>query len=224
MHTSTGKVTEIYLDSSGHIECAAELVPAPGQYLLAHTHGSDSPVAAPVFFYGFSSNGFRGTTILDSLWTPGTQLDIRGPLGHGFALPKSAHKIALVALDNSPVRLHGLISLGLKQNSEIVLVCDSALSDLPEAVEVQPVKTVNEVCKWADFIAFDVARENPNQLREMFRQLEQVPAMREAQVLIRTSMPCGGLAECGVCAVTISHDWKMTCKDGPVFFLKDVID
>jgi NAD(P)H-flavin reductase len=36
-------------------------------------------------------------------------------------------------------------------------------------------------------------------------------------VLLRTQMPCGALAECGVCAVRTRGGWKMACKDGPVF-------
>jgi hypothetical protein len=94
---------------------------------------------------------------------------------------------------------------------------------LPEIVEIQPLAVFKDVCKWADFIALDVSRENLNGVKELFVGLEQVPAAREAQILIRTSMPCGGLAECGVCAVTVRHDWRMACKDGPVFLLKDII-
>jgi dihydroorotate dehydrogenase electron transfer subunit len=148
---------------------------------------------------------------------------LRGPLGHGFVLPPSARKIALIAFDDSPARLRGVISLGLKQDSEMVLISNSIVENLPEAVEIQPLQAASEICKWADFIAFDAARENLNQLQEILKGLEQVAAVREAQLLVRTSMPCGGLAECGVCAVTIQHDWKMTCKDGPVFLLKDII-
>ena len=44
----------------------------------------------------------------------------------------------------------------------------------------------------------------------------------EAQALIVTPMPCGGIAECGVCAVTVRRGWKMACKDGPVFDLKEL--
>jgi hypothetical protein len=58
---------------------------------------------------------------------------------------------------------------------------------------------------------------------EMTSKLNQVSAVRDAQVLIHTPMPCAGLAECGVCAVRDRHDWKMACKDGPVFIMKDLL-
>src|SRR5258706_2921678 len=224
MHTGVGQITEIYLDGSARVDCVPELVPASVQYLLDYAFDSDIPLAATVFFYDSSPNGFRAALPLQSSWTLGTRLNLRGPLGRGFLLPASARKIALIAFDDSPTRLYGLISLGLKQNSEVDLVCNSTLQDVPEIVEVQPLQQASEICKWADFIALDVARENLNQLKEMLKGLEQVPAAREAQVLVRTSMPCGGLAECGICAVTIQHDWKMACKDGPVFLLKEGIN
>ena len=41
----------------------------------------------------------------------------------------------------------------------------------------------------------------------------------EAQALVRTPMPCGALADCGVCTVRTSRGPKLACKDGPVFDL-----
>ena len=43
------------------------------------------------------------------------------------------------------------------------------------------------------------------------------------QVLIQTPIACGGLAECGVCAVQARRGWKMACKNGPVFELEELI-
>jgi hypothetical protein len=223
VHTGVGQVTEIYLDGSTQMDCPSNLIPAPGQYLLAHPSASDSPLPVPVFFYDSAPKGFRFAPPLPSSWTISATLYLRGPLGHGFSLTSSLHKIALIALDDLPARLHGLIPLALKQNAEVVLVSELGLAGLPEVVEVQPLRALEEVCKWADYIAIDVARENLNQLKKMIEKLEQVAAVRDAQVLIRTHMPCGGLAECGVCALTVHHDWRMACKDGPVFILKEIL-
>lgn len=231
MKSAEGQLHEVYLDSSARIICSPELIPAPGQYLLAHAHGSDSPLAVPVFFSDSAPNGFRSAPLLDSGWVPGTRLNFRGPLGHGFAVPPFARKIALVAFDESPERLRGLISISLKQDAEIVLVSNSVVNELPEAVEVQPLQAMMDIYHWADYAAFDVGRENLNQLRERFGKLEQAKAPREAavlslskgQVLVRAPMPCGALAECGVCALTIHHQWKMVCGDGPVFEFKELL-
>jgi NAD(P)H-flavin reductase len=213
----------MYLDGSAQLDCPSNLIPAPGQYLLAHDGASDSPLAVPLYFYDSAPQGFRFALPEASTWTIGRRLSLRGPLGHGFNLPASAHRVALIALDQAPVRLRGIIPQALKNDMEVVLVCRTPVSDLPEDVEVQPLQSFEEICKWADLIAIDVARENLNQLMEMTSKLSQVSAVREAQVLIRTPMPCVGLAECGVCAVGSRHDWKMACKDGPVFILKDIL-
>ena len=223
MKSGEGQLYEIYLDSSARIICPSELIPAPGQYLLAHAYGSDAPLALPVFFSDSAPNGFRSAPLLDSSWVPGTQLNLRGPLGHGFSIPVFARKVALLAFDDSPARLRGLIPVALKQGAEIVLICDSIVEDVPEAVEVQPTQAMMDIYHWADYAAFDIGRENLNQLREKFGKMEQTKSPREAQVLVRAPMPCGALAECGVCALTIRHEWKIVCKDGPVFEMKELL-
>ena len=112
----------------------------------------------------------------------------------------------------------------LKQGAEIVLVCDSTVDDIPEAVEVQPLQAMLDSYHWADYAAFDIGRENLHQLREMLGKVEQTKGAREAQVLVRAPMPCGALAECGVCALTTHHhEWKMICKEGPVFEMKELL-
>ncbi len=237
MKIGKGQLHEIYLNSSARIICPPELIPAPGQYLLAHARGSDSPLAVPVFFSDSAPNGFRSAPLLDSSWVPGTHLTLRGPLGHGFSLPVSARKTALIAYDESPARLRGLIPISFKQGAEVVLVCDSIVDDLPEAVEVQPLQALMDIYHWADYAAFDAGRENLNQLREKFGRLEQAKGgaltvrlsltvskgPRETQVLVRAPMPCGALAECGICALRTRHEWKMICKDGPVFEMKELL-
>lgn len=225
MKSGKGQALEIYLDGSAHIHCPSDLIPAPGQYLLASA-ASDSPLAVPIFLSESTPDGFRAAPPLPSAWTPGTRLQFRGPFGHGFALPTSARRVALIAFDDSPARLRGLIAPALKQSAAITLVCDSAPEDLSEDVEIQPLKYLNEIWKWADYAALDVARENLPRLMEMLgydRAERSRSAPREAQVLIRTSMPCGTSAECGVCAVNMRGGWKMACKDGPVFNLNELL-
>ncbi|MBI2332420.1 MAG: hypothetical protein HYU84_09735 [Chloroflexi bacterium] len=230
MKIAKGKLEETFLDGSARITCPPELTPTPGQYLLAHADGSDfipgggAPLPVPLFSsLILPSSGFRSAPPLPSSWRPGESLTLRGPIGHGFTLPPAARKIVLVAFDESPARLLGLISLALKQKAEVVLVSNLQTDDLPEVVEVQPLKGLIGALQWADYAAMDVSRENLNQLRERLAGKDQITAKIEAQVLIRAPMPCGALADCGVCALTFHHDWKMVCKDGPVFELKDLL-
>ena len=219
MNTKKSQVAETILwDGLRHalIDCPANLIPAPGQYLLA-SDAFDLTLPVPIFYTDSAPKGFIAAPPLPVSWNPGREIYLRGPLGRGFVLPSSARKVALVAFDDSPARLHGLIKPALQQNAAVVLLCDSRLDNVPDAVEVQPISAVSEIMDWADYIAFDVARENLPGLKERAFNGNQAKALSEAQVLIRTPLACGGMAECGVCAVTGKSGWKMACKDGPVF-------
>jgi hypothetical protein len=219
MQTGTGRIVELILEDGcryARLSCADSLIPAPGQYLLA-SHGLDSVLPVPIFHTDYAPQGFIGPAA--EAWKPGDVLALRGPLGRGFSLPIAARRVGLIAFDSPPLRLRGLIPPALRQDASVVLLCDSSADHLPDEVEVQPVSAMKEIVQWADYIALDVERANVNTLMEGLGQATPRLAPGAAQVLVRTPMPCGGLAECGVCALTTGSDWKMVCKDGPVFDL-----
>lgn len=219
MQTGKGQVLELILEDGyrhARVSCSPNLIPSPGQYLLAGDR-TDSPLPVPLFHTDSAPQGFTASAPIPDSWHPGMELQLRGPLGHGFNLPLSARKVGLIAFDISPARLRGLIQHALKQEAGVVLVCNSSVDRLPDEVEVQPMSALNEIIEWADYLAFDVAREKLNQLKERLGSLNRVTAGKESQVLIHTPIPCGGAAECGVCAVTMKSTWKLGCKDGPVF-------
>ena len=98
-------------------------------------------------------------------------------------------------------------------------MADAAPPDLPEEIEIQPLAAMQETCEWADFIAAEVDREALPRLRQ---QLALAKIKGQAEILVGTPVPCGGMGECGVCAVAVRGSWKMACKDGPVFDLKEL--
>jgi NAD(P)H-flavin reductase len=225
MHTGNGQVLELILEDgyrNVRVSCPSNLIPSPGQYLLAGD-GSDSPLPVPLFHTDSAPQGFIASAIIPASWQPGMDLQLRGPLGHGFTLPLSSRKVGLIAFDFSPARLKGLIAPSLKQDAAVVLVCDSSGDHLPDEVEVQPISALQDIVTWADYLAFDVAREKMSQLKEQLGKLNHVVVGKESQVLIHTPVPCGGVAECGVCAVTLKSTWKLACKDGPVFDWGDIL-
>jgi NAD(P)H-flavin reductase len=233
MYTGKGQILELILtDGQRHarVACPPNIVPAPGQYLLAGD-GSDAPVPVPLFNTKLSPGGFIAAAPIPHSWNPGLELHLRGPLGRGFALPLSAGKVGLVAFDDSPARLKGLIHQALKQDAAVALVCNSNPDELPDEVEVHPVSSLREIVEWADYVAFDVARENLNQLKEELGKLNQSAgenahaqlSRNKSQVLIHTPVPCGGIADCAVCAVALRSGWKLACKDGPVFDWKEIL-
>ena len=221
MKTGKGQIFEIYLDAGARIVCSPELIPAPGQYLLA-SDASDSVLPVPLFYTDSAPEGFTASPSIPHLWMSGMQIFLRGPLGRGFSIPVSARKIALVAFDDVPSRLRGLIRPALKQGAAVVVVSDFPVGELSDDVEVQPSAALHEVLAWADYAAFDAARENLFGLKEKLGLMKQVSASVEAQILIRTAMPCGGVADCAVCAVSLKSGWQMACKDGPVFDLREI--
>src|SRR5512142_2132479 len=100
-----GRIAELVLLDGGtaaRLSCKDGLIPAPGQYLLAHAAGSDAPLATVLFAARAFPDGFLTPSPIPSTWVPAGRLQLRGPLGHGFTPPITARRIALVAFQSSP--------------------------------------------------------------------------------------------------------------------------
>src|SRR5271157_6251408 len=213
-----GMIKELVLldgKPSARIQCDPSLIPAPGQYLLAYADGSDSPLAASVFSaksfvdtQKAGASGFIATPPIPTSWNIGARLHLRGPLGHGFILPNNARRVALIAFEtqqasasDSPARLLALLDPALKQEASIVLVCQTPPDDLPLQIEVQPMSALLDIYDWAEYMAVEASCESLPELKKMLGRSNPLIVKHEAQILIRTPMPCGALAECGVCTV-----------------------
>lgn len=225
MHTGKGQIVELMLEDGNvraRISCPPSLIPAPGQYLLASSASFLDPLPVSLFSTDSSPFGFTAASAIPAAWTPGTEIVLRGPLGRGFSLPSSARKVALIPFDDEASRLRGLTAPALRQGAAVVLLGDADMAGLPDAVEVQPFSMLEDVLAWAEYAAFDVLRESLPGLRERLGGTHPLWAGKEAQVLVSTSLPCGGVAECGVCAVMLKSGWKMACKEGPVFDWREI--
>ena len=221
-----GTILERFLDerrAAGRIACPPALIPAPGQYLLAHDPASDDPRADTLFPAGFAPDGFLVAPPLPPRWQPGLILSLRGPLGHGFHVPATSQRVALAALDGSPASLLSLLAPALAQGASVVLVCDSPPDDLPIDIEIQPLASLADVCGWADYLAVSVGRANWPERRSLLARAMQAGGPREAEGLILAPMPCGGLADCGACALSVASESKWVCKEGPVFNLVNLL-
>jgi hypothetical protein len=220
-----GRLLELFLDdrrAAARLACPPELVPAPGQYLLAPDPASNDPLAVPVFSAGAAPEGFLAAPPLPRTWSPGMILRLRGPLGRGFALPSSARRVALAAWDAGPAPLLALLAPAFAQNASVSLVCAAPPEGLPDDVEIRPLAAFAEVCTWADYLALVLPRESLPGLRERLGNGGRSTVPRVAQALVVAPMPCGGLAECGVCSVIVKKGERLVCKDGPVFDLADL--
>lgn len=222
----TGTVAELILMDgrpAARIVCEFGFIPAAGQYLLAHQVGSDVPLAQALFLSAIRPDGFIAAPPVPPEWQPGVRLALRGPLGHGFSLPDGASRVALVAWDDAPRRLLPLVTDLLRHDVATSLVCSETPDDLPAHIEVQPNSALLETLSWADYAAIDVARESLPALGQRLRFGELRRTIPGTQVLVRVPMPCGALAECGICSVKMRRGTALACDVGPVFDL-DLLD
>lgn len=223
MHSGQGTIIEIRSAYDGlisyKIDCAERLLPAPGQYLLAVEAGSfDSVLPVPLFRVDtVSQEIFKSPFATPISWRPGITLNLRGPLGKGFQLPSDTHHMALAACDETIARLLPLIDL--VPDVDIAIFTSQPLPSLPLTVEAHPLSALPDALLWADFLAIDVNLERLETLRQTLALDERQPTPCLAQALIVSPMPCGALADCGVCAVPAKKGHLLTCKDGPVFDL-----
>ncbi|MHC1782988.1 MAG: hypothetical protein AB9891_09575 [Anaerolineaceae bacterium] len=207
------------------ILCPAELNLRPGQYFLAAPAGSLD--ALPAVLYPSKKVGKRliVNRPYPNDWQVGTVLNLRGPLGRGFHFPSAARRIAII--DNCSVERPASIfkfwmEEVLERGGELVYYSDYHPAGLPTAVEGLPLEQAGEAWKWAEYLAADV---DLSQLEALVRILRPNPDSRlpdQSEALIRTTMVCGGQAECGLCAVKTRTGLRLACKHGPVFPLYEL--
>ena len=224
MATAIGAITELRLETpgdkpqiSGKITCPPGLRPAPGQYLVASSASLSDPLPVALFPSGLEGDELVIAPPIPPHWVTGSQLALRGPLGRGFHPPSTARRFALAALDDSPARLMPLAFQALAQRASVALYTRAIPAHLPPEVEILPPDMLPEAPAWADFLAIDAPiRELSNLRRMLGLGLYAHPAC-PVQVLVFTPMPCGDMAECGVCSVPTREGWRLACSDGPVF-------
>lgn len=227
MHIASARLRQTRLDPLGQVQawvdCPANMVPQPGQYVLARSlEDHISPLAVQLFPVEYPSIGFWAAAPLPPSWLPGTQLELRGILGHGFSGFSGARRIALASIAQDSARLLSLLDPAHHQAASLTLFANPPLPSLPAWVEIYPLASLPESLAWPDYLALDIPLDHLPRLRATLGippgQLLPCPA----QVLIWTPMPCSGLAECGACAVPTAHSWKLACSDGPVFDLHTI--
>ncbi len=234
MQIDTGKISLIQLEPNGEraaqIECNPNLIPRPGQYLQAHNpEEPDSALGWSLFPVGIPASiadpNYPPPLNLGPIpqtWHPGSTLELRGPLGHGFALP-AVSRLILIALGESASRLLPLVQPALDNRADIVIFSAAALPILPSAIEIQPIKTLPEAIPWADFLALDLPGGQLHHLRKTLGLDHDDHLPCPAQALISIPMPCAGVGECGVCAVPLRQKgFALACEKGPVFDLRNL--
>ena len=224
MRTGTGLVSEMRVDEHGRVSawvrCAAELRPAPGQFVLGWDPLElEAALAQPLFAGEYDEQGFLALGAHPT-WQPGARLALRGPLGRGFQLPGGVRQVALVAFAGQAGRLMPLAHLALAQGAAVVLYGEPEVGSLPLLLEAFPLAALPEALSWADFIAADAPLAELGCLGALLGRQAEAGRTLTGQVLVDTPMPCAGAADCGLCATSGVNGWKLACKDGPVLDLR----
>ena len=221
------EVIEIWLAENGdtgiRIACQTTLQPAVGQYILANGMDFQAVPSTPLFSISYNEKEILVAPPAPPAWRVGMQLSLRGPLGEGFSMPRTARKVALAVLTSNPYRLLALVQQALAQEAVVVFFTAVIPGGLSPDVEVLPFEQLPEVLRWADYLALDFQASQISQLNHTLG----LPAGRncpcKAQALVQIDMPCGGTGNCGVCSILTRRGWRLACDDGPVFELNELL-
>jgi len=164
MGVARGRLTVLQVDYSGGIACRVacppQMIPAPGQYVLAHALSDrDAPLATPLFPAEIDKASFLAAPPLPPNWGPGIELELRGPYGRGFQLPPHTRRLALVALGEMVARLMPLAHLAVREGRAVAVCAEARLVSLPAEIEAQPLSAARDVLAWADRGAGCAARQ-----------------------------------------------------------------
>jgi len=218
-----GIIKELVLaegQGGARIECEPSLIPSPGQYVLAYATGSRVPLATAIFPAKIAANEFLAAPPIPPSWAPGVHLQMRGPLGRGFSWRRGVRRAAFLALDGTAARMLHLVQMALGKGASAAFLSPHIAVDLPPSVEIRPMAEWQQIWAWADQLFIDSPRESLAEVRKMVALGGARQGIGDTQILIRTPMPCGSLADCGACALAGSGPF--VCRDGPVFPLKDL--
>jgi hypothetical protein len=146
---------------------------------------------------------------------PGASLNVLGPVGRGFRLPKKNGHLLVIA--GSLERLLPTIETALQQGLAVTALTPRSADLLPSDVEISRGPLNAELATWADLVALDVA--DPGARAQHIRGLAPSRGHGYVQALIAPPMPCGTGA-CQACWVDLppAHARKLACVEGPVFY------
>ncbi len=209
----------------------------------AAPNASDPLLRRP--FYISSLNLSRGTCTLyvsvqgrGTSWLAqqqeGTNLDILGPLGHGWMLRSTTRNALLIGEERQISALTLLAQIALEQDIAVTLVNQSRTAEesyppallspeieyhvVPEEQNNNFIQLLTETLPWADAAYCSVSRETSVAL---YTRFERLRGKNFAQGTLIQPLACG-TGICFACSVETRIGQKLVCRDGPVFDLRDI--
>jgi dihydroorotate dehydrogenase electron transfer subunit len=220
----------------------------PGQFVLMRVDDNYDPLLRrPFSIHRLGENGElaflfgtwgRGTLSLAAK-AAGEQVDLLGPLGRGFDVQPDARNLLLVGGGMGVAPLVDLSERSIASGRSITLLLGGTSADhlypsrlLPPEVELVLAtddgsaghnglitELVGEYADWAD----QVFACGPEPMyRSLATALGDHVARKSVQVLLEANMACG-VGACLGCAVETRRGYKICCKDGPRFELRELL-
>lgn len=220
----------------------------PGQFAMARIGDSYDPLLRRPFSVHRVSKGGQ-VAFLYATWGrgsamlarkgPGEAVDILGPLGRGFAIQREARHLLLVGGGMGIAPLVFLAEMAIAQGRSVTLILGAATAAqvYPSHLlspEVELVVTTDDGSAGRAGLVTDVLPQYADWADQVFAcgPLPMYRAMaavlgdqvrrKSVQVLLEMPMACG-LGACYGCAVDTRRGYRLCCKDGPRFELKDVV-
>ncbi|MDD5310219.1 MAG: dihydroorotate dehydrogenase electron transfer subunit [Candidatus Omnitrophica bacterium] len=223
----------------------------PGQFLTIRCGDTDTPLLRrPFGFHRIKVSGFeilyeiigKGTHYLAGL-KPGDKVDILGPLGNGFTVPKGAKSFVVIAGGIGVAPLASLAESLVKikkadvyaiigARNKKILLCEEHFSGIGiETMVATDDGSCGKRCFATDVLnGFLSAKKRLRPVifacgpKPMLKATAQIAKKRglECYVSLEENIACG-VGACLGCAIKTRSGYKLVCKDGPVFNAKEVI-
>ena len=223
----------------------------PGQFLTIRCGGAAPPLLRrPFGFHRINDSGFeilyeiagKGTRFLSGL-KAGDKIDVLGPLGNGFPVPKGEKSFIIVAGGIGVAPLASLAgSLVKVKRSEVYaiigarhrrsLLCVSHFY----GIGIKTMVATDDGSFGKKCFATDVLNEflaikrgfrpvifacGPGPMLKTAARIAKKRGL-ECYVSLEENIACG-VGACLGCAIRTRSGYKLVCKDGPVFNAKEVI-
>lgn len=176
--------------------------------------------------------------------TRGAALDLLGPLGHGWTVDPATRMLALLGTASAAASLFALAhwAVGRGLGVSVLLGADEQVTApepflLPAAAEYNVATGTDaavaalsllddQMLRWADLLAIALPQTQLSAAAQRVRnvRLQWSRGFAQAALLAPDSggLPCcTGI--CGTCAVETRQGTRLSCVDGPIFDLRDLV-
>ncbi|MBO8136560.1 MAG: dihydroorotate dehydrogenase electron transfer subunit [Desulfotomaculum sp.] len=213
-----------------HVKCGSTNDPLLRRPISIHKADKDKGIIA--LLYRVAGKGTR----LLSLMEPGDLLDVMGPLGNGFQLPKPSEKVAVVAGGIGVAPLFFLVQLLVNAGNDVQMYIGARTSQ--DLLAVKDIKKLGVDVKLATDdgsagyhgLVTDLLPEKLQKVDRIytcgpFPMMKSVAYLANkynvpAQVSLEEKMGCG-VGACLACSCKIKINgesvYKRVCTEGPVF-------